>query len=134
MLNTVNTGTAKNIPNAPKYAPPTGTANITSSGLIFNELLIIFGFIMFESICCKIVITIIIVIACVSPPVNNVIIPAIATAIIAPKYGIKLNKPIIKPRSTAYFTPNIDIAIDVIIPTLKKKGYKWVTVSKLINN
>lgn len=25
-------------------------------------------------------------------------------------------------------------AIDVIIPTLKKKGYKWVTVSKLINN
>ena len=25
-------------------------------------------------------------------------------------------------------------AIDVIIPTLKKKGYKWVTISKLINN
>ena len=23
---------------------------------------------------------------------------------------------------------------DVIIPKLKKKGYKWVTVSKLINN
>ena len=25
-------------------------------------------------------------------------------------------------------------AIDVIIPTLQKKGYKWVSVSKLINN
>ena len=41
------TGTAKNIPNTPKYAPPIVTANITKSGLIDNELPKILGFIIF---------------------------------------------------------------------------------------
>ena len=111
------TGTAKNIPNTPKYAPPIVTANITKSGLIDNELPKILGFIIFASICCNTITTIAIIIACPIPPVNIVISIATATAMIAPKYGIKLNNPIIKPNSTAYFTPIIDIAIAVNIPT-----------------
>ena len=41
-----------------------------------------------------------------------------AAAIIAPKYGIKLNNPIINPNSTAYFTPIMDIAIDTKTPII----------------
>ena len=48
---------------------------------------------------------------------SKVIIIAIITATIAPKYGIKLNNPIINPNSTEYLTPIIAIAIDVRIPT-----------------
>lgn len=42
---------------------------------------------------------------------------ATVTAIIAPKYGIKLNSPIKNPNKTEYLTPITDIAIDVKIPT-----------------
>ena len=42
-----------------------------------------------------------------------------ATAIIAPMYGITLKKPIINPNNTAYFTPIMLITIDVNIPTTK---------------
>ena len=72
---------------------------------------------MFASICCKIVVIITIQIACENPPVINVIIVATIIAIIAPKYGIILNNPIIIPNNTAYLTPNRLIAIDVNIPT-----------------
>ena len=41
------TGTAKNIPTIPKYAPPTVTASITNIGFIFKEFPTIFGFIIF---------------------------------------------------------------------------------------
>ena len=44
--------------------------------------------------------------------------PAIPIATIAPKYGIKLNKPIINPSNTAYFTFNISKVIDVKIETI----------------
>ena len=43
----------------------------------------------------------------------NVIKAEIATAIIAPKYGIILNNPIVNPRRAAYLTPIIFIAIVV---------------------
>ena len=69
------------------------------------------------SICCKIITITSIQIACANPPVTRVIIAEIATANIAPKYGIRLSNPIKKPNNTAYFTPNKDIAIDVNIPT-----------------
>ena len=72
---------------------------------------------MFASICCKIITIIAINTAFPRPPVNIVINTAIITATIAPKYGIKLNKPIINPSNTEYFTFNIDIAIDTNIPT-----------------
>ena len=61
IFNTATTGTAKNIPRTPQYAPPTVTANITSNGLISYEFPIILGFIMFESICCNIITTIAII-------------------------------------------------------------------------
>ena len=111
-------GTDKNIPITPKYAPPTVTANITNRGLIFKEFPTIFGLITFASICCNTITTIAIIIAFPIPPVNIVTITATITAIIAPKYGIKLNNPIIKPNNTAYFTPIIDIAIETKIPTI----------------
>ena len=117
------------MPNTPKYAPPTVTANITNNGLIFSESPVIFGFIMFASICCNIVTIITIHIAWSSPPVNIVIIPAIITAIIAPKYGIKLNRPIINPSSTAYCIPIIFIAIDVIIPTTIPSN-SWLDIKR----
>ena len=47
-----------------------------------------------------------------------VIIILITTAIIAPKYGIILNSPIIKPNNTAYLTPIMLIAIVTKIPTI----------------
>ena len=100
----------------PKYAPPTATANITSNGLSFKEPPTIFGFMIFASICCKIITITSIQIACANPPVTRVIIAEIATANIAPKYGIRLNNPIKNPNNTEYFTPNKDIAIDVNIP------------------
>ena len=126
-------GTARNIPIIPKYAPPTVTASITNNGLICNEFPTIFGFIMFASICCNIVTITSIHIACDTPPVSRVIIPAITTAIIAPMYGIKLNSPIIKPSNTAYFTPSMLIAIDVNIPTtiasINWLDKKWKNIS-----
>ena len=118
-LNTVNIGTARNIPSTPKYAPPNVTASKTTIWLIFKELPTIFGFIIFASICCNIITTTAIKIVWPSPPVNSVMMIAITTAIIAPKYGIKLNSPIIKPKSTEYFTPIIDIAIETSTPTNK---------------
>jgi len=116
-LITVNIGTAKNIPNTPKYAPPTVTEKITKSGLIDNDPPIIFGLIILASICCNIITTIAITIAWPIPPVKIVISMATVTAIIAPKYGIKLNSPIKNPNKTEYLTPITDIAIDVKIPT-----------------
>ena len=106
------------MPNIPKYAPPTVTANITSSGLIFNEFPTIFGFIMFASICCNIITIIPIQIAWPIPPVNIVIIIDIPTPTIAPKYGIRFDIPIKNPSNTAYFTPKIPIAIEANIPTI----------------
>ena len=44
-----------------------------------------YGLIILESICCKIIVTISITNACSSPPVNKVITEAMAIAIIAPK-------------------------------------------------
>ena len=116
-LITVATGTAKNIPITPKYAPPSVTANITSNWLISSESPTILGFIMFASICCSITTTTVINKAFPIPPVNIVISIAITTATIAPKYGIRLNSPIIKPNSTAYFTCSIDNATDTNTPT-----------------
>ena len=79
------------------------TANITNNGLNFNDPPTIFGFIILASICCKIITITSIQIACTNPPVSNVIIAEIATANIAPKYGIKLNNPIKNPNNTAYY-------------------------------
>ena len=59
-----------------------------------------------------------IIAAFVIPPVNIVINIDMPTPIIAPKYGIKLNSPIIKPNKTAYFTFNIDNPIATSIPTI----------------
>ena len=55
--------------------------------------------------------------ACDNPPVINVIKADIATAIMAPMYGIILNKPIKNPNNGAYLIPIKVIAIVVIIPT-----------------
>ena len=114
---TVTIGTAKNIPNIPKYAPTKLTENITSIGLICKDVPIIFGFMIFASICCNIITTIATHIACDIPPVIAVISMAIATAIIAPKNGIKLNIPIMNANSTPYFTFIISIAIEINIQT-----------------
>ena len=72
---------------------------------------------MFASICCNTISIIATHIACIKPPVKIVISDVTITAIIAPKYGIKLNSPIKKPSSNAYLTFIIDNAIDIIIPT-----------------
>ena len=61
--------------------------------------------------------TINIQIACVNPPVIKVITADIATAMIAPTYGIILNSPIKNPNNGAYFIPIIVIAIVTNIPT-----------------
>ena len=105
------------MPSIPKYAPPTVTANIIRSGLTFNEELVILGFIILASNCCKTITTMPIIKACCQPPVSIVIIIAIATPNIAPKYGIKFEKPIKVPSKIEYLTPNILIAILVIIAT-----------------
>ena len=72
---------------------------------------------MLASICCSTTSTIATHIACVNPPVKIVIRQATITAIIAPKYGIKLNSPIRNPSNNEYFTPIIDNAIDITIAT-----------------
>ena len=115
---TVATGTAKNIPITPKYAPPSVTANITSNWLISSESPTILGFIMFASICCNIITVTAIINACCTPPVNTVIKTATAMAIIAPKYGMILNNPIKNPSSIEYFTPIIESATDTRIPII----------------
>src|SRR5699024_8969629 len=89
---------------------------------------IIFGLITFASICCKTITTIAIIIACESPPVINVINILIATAIIAPKYGIILNNPIINPNKIAYFTPIILIAI-VVNTTTTTASINWLLIN-----
>jgi len=73
---------------------------------------------MFASICCNTITTTAISIVFPIPPVNSVIIIESPTATIAPKYGIKLNSPIMNPSSIAYFTFIIDIATDANIPTI----------------
>ena len=84
--------------------------------IILNVVGGILGFIIFASICCKIITTIAIAIAFPNPPVINVIKIPIPTATIAPIYGIILNNPIVKPIKGAYFTFIISIATVVKIP------------------
>ena len=105
------------MPKTPKYAPPTVIEKIIRILLISSASFRIFGFITFASICCNTISTIATQTACINPPVNIVIKHATITAIIAPKYGIKLNNPIKKPSNNAYLTFIIDNAIDIIIAT-----------------
>ena len=72
---------------------------------------------MFASICCRITVTISVISACFQPPVKIVINATAITAIIAPKYGIKLNTPITIPSKIAYFTYIIDNVMLIIIST-----------------
>ena len=118
-INFINTatGTAISIPATPKYAPPTVTENTTSSGVVASRELVIFGFIIFASICCKITVITSVINACFHPPVKMVINATAITAIMAPKYGTKLNTPITIPSKTAYFTLIIDRAILIITAT-----------------
>ena len=83
---------------------------------------------MFASICCKIVTTINMIIVFDTPPVISVIIPENTIAIIAPKYGIMLNIPIIAPNNTAYLTPIIFIAIEARIPTIIAST-NWLSIN-----
>lgn len=72
-------------------------------GLIFNAPPMILGPITFPSICCKTNKARRIVIALLSPPVNNVTNPVISDATIEPKYGIILQIPKSNPNVMAYF-------------------------------
>ena len=69
-----HTGTPKNIPIGPKYAPPKVTAKITKIGLKFNDVPKILGLIILASICWNDTTTSATQSAFTSPPVNTVII------------------------------------------------------------
>ena len=71
---------------------------------------------------------IIIISACCHPPVKTVINDAITTAIIAPKYGIKLNNPIINANKIAYFTLKIRSVIDINMATTKLSK-NWLDIN-----
>ena len=63
-----------------------------------------------------------------TPPVIKVIIPAILIAIIAPKYGIILNKPIVNPSNVAYFIPKIFIVTVAKMPTTSA-SINWLDIN-----
>ena len=108
-------GTARKIPTTPNSPPPKRIPNITQNGFICSEPDKSFGCIRLESSCCRIIIETTATIASVKDPVNTVITPVRTVAVIAPKYGIRLNAPSIRAKSGAYLTPSTDRIINEAI-------------------